>query len=83
VNGGNEEWVDKKPLKQSKKINSDLLDFIATKIPFMYSFSGNCAASVGKCLNLSQIYECGNWETEHYNSVLEIRRLHCFISGNT
>jgi hypothetical protein len=23
-------------------------------------------------MNLSQIYECRNWETEHYNSVLEI-----------
>ncbi len=68
----------------------------------MYSFSGNCAASVPistlMCLwamyifpglvrifpcnrigrpileniNLSQIYECWNCETEHYNSVLEI-----------
>jgi hypothetical protein len=26
----------------------------------------------GKNINLSQIYECRNWETEHYNSVLEI-----------
>jgi hypothetical protein len=25
-----------------------------------------------KYMNLSQIYECRNWETEHYNSVLEI-----------
>jgi hypothetical protein len=25
-----------------------------------------------KFLNLSQIYECRNWETEHYNSVLKI-----------
>ncbi len=24
-------------------------------------------------INLSQIYECRNWETERYNSVLEIR----------
>ena len=23
-------------------------------------------------INLSQIYECRNWDTEHYNSVLEI-----------
>ncbi len=30
--------------------------------------------------NLSQIYECRNWETEHSNSVLEI---HSFISGKT
>jgi hypothetical protein len=34
-------------------------------------------------INRSQIHECGNWETEHYNSVLEIRRPHSFISGNT
>ncbi len=27
--------------------------------------------------------ECGNWETEHYNSVLEITSPHSFISGNT
>ncbi len=33
--------------------------------------------------DLSWLYECRNWETEHYNSVLEIRRLHSFISGNT
>ncbi len=26
-----------------------------------------------KYINLSQIYECRNWETEHYNSVLEIK----------
>jgi hypothetical protein len=26
-----------------------------------------------KYINPSQIYECRNWETEHYNSVLEIR----------
>jgi hypothetical protein len=25
----------------------------------------------------------GNWEAEHYNSVLEIMRPHSFISGNT
>ncbi len=34
-------------------------------------------------INRSQIHECGKWETEHYNSVLEITRPHSFISGNT
>jgi hypothetical protein len=34
-----------------------------------------------KCTNLSQIYECRNWEKEHHNSVLEITRLHSCISG--
>jgi hypothetical protein len=33
-------------------------------------------------MNLSLIYECRNLETEHYNSVLEITKLHSFISGN-
>ncbi len=34
-----------------------------------------------KYINLSQIYECRNWETEHSSSVLEIRRLHqCTVS---
>ncbi len=33
-----------------------------------------------KYINLSQ---CRNWETEHYNSVLEIRRLHSFTFGST
>ncbi len=32
--------------------------------------------------NCSKTHECG-WETEHYNSVLEITRLRSFISGNT
>ncbi len=34
-------------------------------------------------MNRSQIQECGNWETESYNSVLEITRQRSFISGNT
>ncbi len=34
-------------------------------------------------MNRSQKHECGNWETTHYNSVLEITRPRSFISGNT
>ncbi len=34
-------------------------------------------------INLLQIHECGNWDTERYNSVLEITRLCSFIFGNT
>jgi hypothetical protein len=32
-------------------------------------------------VSVNDIYS--NWETELYNSVLEITRLHSFISGNT
>ncbi len=88
-----------------------LTAYTATKIPLMYSFSGNCAASVQisifMCLwaiyifpesvnicGCSKIYrpipeiykytyECRNWETEHYNYVLELRRQQSFISWNT
>ncbi len=34
-------------------------------------------------MNRSQIHECGNWETEHYNYVLEIMRPRLFISRIT
>ncbi len=34
-------------------------------------------------VNFSHIYECRYWETEYYNSILEITRLHSLISGNT
>jgi hypothetical protein len=34
-------------------------------------------------INRSQIHECGNCETEHYNSVWEIMTWHSLISGNT
>ncbi len=37
---------------------------------------------MGICKSFTD-HECGNWETEHYNSVLETTRLHRFISGNT
>ena len=32
---------------------------------------------------LIYIYKCGNWETEHFNSFLEITRPRSFISENT
>ncbi len=35
-----------------------------------------------KYVSLSQIYECRSWETEHYNSVLEITVSFLYINGN-
>ncbi len=32
-------------------------------------------------INWKQIHDCGNWETEHYNSVLEITRLSISFLG--
>ncbi len=47
----------------------------------------SCAAKQAdrswKYINLSQIHECDNWVTEHYNSVLKITRPHSFIFGST
>jgi hypothetical protein len=43
---------------------------------FMYSQDRSTyfpAAESWKYINLSEIYECRNWETEHYNHVLEIK----------
>ncbi len=37
-------------------------------LPFLLPDTGNTY------INCSQIQECGNWETEHNNSVLEITR---------
>ncbi len=34
-------------------------------------------------INRSQIHECGNWETEHDDSLLKIIRSGSFIFGNT
>jgi hypothetical protein len=47
--------------------------------PFIYSQdqstyfpAAELADRSWKYINLSQIYECRNWETEHYNSILKI-----------
>jgi hypothetical protein len=37
-----------------------------------YCPAAEYADQTWKYINLSQKYECRNWETEHYNSVLEI-----------
>ncbi len=90
--------------KREKLLKIEIMRiYTATKIPLMYSFSGNCLASftvstficlwaiyifpgsvhlfscsrIGRPIleiykNLSQIYEYRNWETEHYDYVLEI-----------
>ncbi len=55
---------------------------------FIYS-QGQSASQIGRpilgiySMNCSQIHEWGNWETEHYNSGLEITGPHSFISVKT
>ncbi len=48
-----------------------------------YRSSYLASAKSWEYINRSQILEYGNWETEHYDSVLEIMEPRSFISGNT
>ncbi len=48
---------------------------------FLFSHDMPSADRLWKYINRSQTHECGNWETEHYNSVLETTRPRNFISG--
>jgi hypothetical protein len=50
---------------------------------FVYSQELFSANWTWEYINRSQIHECENRETEHYNHVLEISRPRSFISGNT
>ncbi len=49
-----------------------LSDLYIPRIGPHISLQQNRQTDPGNIKNLSQIYECRNWETEHYNSVLEI-----------
>ncbi len=57
--------------QHTRKLLPTYASHTAKKIPFMYSFSGKRGLSPSFQF-LSQMYECKKWETEHYNSVLEI-----------
>ncbi len=50
---------------------------------FIYSHNRYSADPSWEYINCSEIHECGNWETEYYNSVLEITWPCSLISGNT
>ncbi len=56
---------------------------IYSQDPSAYLAAAQLADRSRKYINRSQIYECRNWETEHYNSVFEIMRLRSFITVNT
>ncbi len=45
---------------------------------FIYSHNRSSADRSWEYINRSKIHACGNWETEHYNSVLEITRMRSF-----
>jgi hypothetical protein len=47
---------------------------------FGYSKIGRLVLGIYKSLT-GTVHECGNWETEHYNSVLEITRPFSYILG--
>jgi hypothetical protein len=50
----------------------------------IYIFPRSASADrLWEYINPSQIHECENWETVHYNSVLEITRPRSFVSENT
>jgi hypothetical protein len=58
-------------------------DFYIPRISHIFGCSKIERPILETYIYLSDIqYESRNWETEHYNSALEIRRLHRFISGN-
>jgi hypothetical protein len=46
--------------------------FIYSQDQFTYFPAAEPPYQSWKYINLSHIYECRNWETEHYNSVFEI-----------
>ncbi len=48
----------------------------------LFGWSKICRPILGTYMNCSQIHECGNRATVHYNFVLEITSLRSFISGN-
>jgi hypothetical protein len=48
--------------------------FIYAQDPSAYWAAAKYADRSWEYINRPLIHECGNWETEHYNSVLEITR---------
>ncbi len=69
---------------QSKLLHSCVCErFINSQDRSTYLAAAKYVDQSWEYINLSQIYKWWNWETELYNSVLEIMRLHSFILGNT
>ncbi len=54
-------------------IHASVSDLCISRIgPHIISLQEKRQTETGNTINLSQIYEYMNWETDHYNSVLEI-----------
>jgi hypothetical protein len=68
-------------LSPNSYIHVSVNDLHIPRIGPHISLQQNCkiADRSWKHINLSQIYECRNWETEHYNYVLETWE---YINGN-
>ncbi len=61
---------------RSRFLHSCICDrFIYSQDRSAYLAAAKQAERSWEYINRSQIQECGNWETEHYNSLLEITRL--------
>ncbi len=59
-------------LSPSFHIHVSVSHFIYSQDQSTYFPAAELADQSWKYINLSQIYECRNWETEHYNYTLEI-----------
>jgi hypothetical protein len=64
--------------RRSQFLHSRICDrFTYSQDWSVYLAAAKYADQSWEYVNFSQIDECGNWKTEHYNSVLEITRMLC------
>ena len=79
-------WI---PRNETARPRSQFLhSFICERLIYSQNRSAHLAAAKQadrswEYIYRSQIHGCGNWETEHYNSVLELTRPCSFISEKT
>jgi hypothetical protein len=62
-------------------IHVSVSDLYIPRISLPIWLEQNRQTDPGNIKNCSQIHECGNWETENYNSVLKIMNLDVSFLG--